>query len=57
VASASGPSAAGGDVGGADERLVAVAVDASVPPVDPEDAPDASDADGLDSAGRSLAEG
>ena len=57
VASAAGPSAAGGDVGGADERLVAVAVDASVPPVDPEDAPDASDADGLGSAGRSLAEG
>jgi hypothetical protein len=60
VASAAGPSVAGGGVGGADERLVAVAVDASVPPVDPEDAPDvpvASDADGLDSAGRSLAEG
>ena len=57
VASAAGPAVAGGGVGGADERLVAVAVDASVPPVDPEDAPDASDADGLDSAGRSLAEG
>ncbi len=48
--------AAGGPAvgGGADERLVAVAVDASVPPVDAEDAPDA---DGSDSAnsGRSLA--
>jgi hypothetical protein len=39
VDSAAGPAGAGG--GGADERLVAVAVDASVPPVDAEDAPDA----------------
>jgi hypothetical protein len=38
--------------GGADERLVAVAVDASVPPADAEDAPVV---EGLDSAGRELA--
>jgi MFS family permease len=38
--------------GGSDERLVAVAVDASVPPADAEDAPDG---EGLDSAGRELA--
>jgi MFS family permease len=38
--------------GGADERLVAVAVDASVPPADAEDAPDV---EGLDAAGRELA--
>jgi hypothetical protein len=40
-------SAVAGGGGGADERLVAVAVDASVPPVDAEDAPDASDAEAM----------
>jgi hypothetical protein len=38
--------------GAADERLVAVAVDASVPPADAEDA---SDADGSGSVDRELA--